>query len=94
MASGFTPDIDVEQVKWVVLMVLFSQPGQEVAFSRMEDLVYSKMNLVRFTKRLFLRMSCNELSVIALTCNQPMSNNIVVVESPAKAKTIEKYLGK
>ena len=35
-----TPDIDVEQVKWVVLMVLFSQPGQEVAFSRMEDLVF------------------------------------------------------
>jgi Smg protein len=23
-----TPDIDVEQIKWVVLMVLFSQPGQ------------------------------------------------------------------
>ncbi len=35
-----TPDIDVEQVKWVVLMVLFSQPGQETAFSRMEDLVF------------------------------------------------------
>jgi Smg protein len=33
-------DIDVEQVKWVVLMVLFSQPGQEAAFSRMEDLVF------------------------------------------------------
>ena len=24
-------DIDVEQIKWVVLMVLFSQPGQELA---------------------------------------------------------------
>ena len=35
-----TPDIDVEQVKWVVLMVLFSQSGQETAFSRMEDLVF------------------------------------------------------
>ena len=35
-----TPDIDVDQVKWVVLMVLFSQPGQESAFSRMEDLVF------------------------------------------------------
>jgi len=35
-------DIDVEQVKWVVLMVLFSQPGQEVAFSRMEDLVFEE----------------------------------------------------
>jgi Smg protein len=35
-------DIDVEQVKWVVLMVLFSQPGQENAFSRMEDLVFEE----------------------------------------------------
>jgi Smg protein len=33
-------DIDVEQVKWVVLMVLFSQPGQEAEFSRMEDLIF------------------------------------------------------
>ena len=32
--------IDVEQVKWVVLMVLFSQPGQEQAYARMEDLVF------------------------------------------------------
>lgn len=35
-------DIDVEQVKWVVLMVLFSQPGQEAAFARMEDLVFEE----------------------------------------------------
>jgi len=35
-----SPDIDVEQVKWVVLMVLFSQPGEEAAFARMEDLVF------------------------------------------------------
>jgi Smg protein len=33
-------DIDIEKLKWVVLMVLFSQPGQETAFSRMEDLVF------------------------------------------------------
>ena len=33
-------EIDIDQVKWVVLMVLFSQPGQETAFSRMEDLVF------------------------------------------------------
>jgi len=33
-------DIDVEQIKWVVLMVLFSQPGQELAYARMEDLVF------------------------------------------------------
>jgi Smg protein len=32
--------IDVEQVKWVVLMVLFSQPGHENALLRMEDLVF------------------------------------------------------
>ena len=41
MALG-TPDIDVDQVKWVVLMVLFSQPGQESAFARMEDLVFEE----------------------------------------------------
>jgi Smg protein len=33
-------EIDIEQVKWVVLMVLFSQPGQELAYQRMEDLVF------------------------------------------------------
>lgn len=33
-------DIDVDQIKWVVLMVLFSQPGQEHAYARMEDLVF------------------------------------------------------
>jgi Smg protein len=32
-------DLDTEQIKWVVLMVLSSQPGQELAFARMEDLV-------------------------------------------------------
>ena len=37
-----TTDIDVEQIKWVVLMVLFSQPGQETAYARMEDLVFEE----------------------------------------------------
>ena len=37
-----TDEIDVEQIKWVVLMVLFSQPGQEAAYSRMEDLVFEE----------------------------------------------------
>lgn len=37
-----TADIDVEQIKWVVLMVLFSQPGQEIAYARMEDLVFDE----------------------------------------------------
>jgi len=35
-----TEELDLEQVKWVVLMVLSSQPGQEAACARMEDLVY------------------------------------------------------
>ena len=34
-------EVDIDQVKWVVLMVLFSQPGQETAYSRMEDLVFA-----------------------------------------------------
>ncbi len=33
-------ELDVEQLKWVVLMVLSSQPGAEVACSRMEDIVW------------------------------------------------------
>ncbi len=33
-------DFDLEQAKWVVLMVLSSQPGQEQACARMEDLVF------------------------------------------------------
>ena len=37
-----TDDIDVEQIKWVVLMVLFSQPGQEQAYAQMEDLVFEE----------------------------------------------------
>lgn len=34
-----TDNIELEQLKWVVLMVLFNQPGQEEAFGMMEDLV-------------------------------------------------------
>jgi len=34
-----TPDIDLDQVKWVVLMVLFNQPGLEEAFTWMENMV-------------------------------------------------------
>src|SRR5665213_580288 len=32
-------ELDAEQLKWVVLMVLSSQPGQDLAFQRLEDLV-------------------------------------------------------
>ncbi len=35
-------EIDIEQVKWVVLMVLFNQPGQESAYAQMEDLVFEE----------------------------------------------------
>ena len=34
--------IDIEQVKWVVLMVLFSQPDQHGAYARMEDLMFDR----------------------------------------------------
>lgn len=34
-----SPDIDLDEVKWVVLMVLFNQPGLEEAFTWMEDMV-------------------------------------------------------
>lgn len=33
-------DLNIEQVRWVVLMVLSSQPGQEQACARMETLVF------------------------------------------------------
>ncbi len=33
-------ELTLDNLKWIVLMVLFSQPDQEAAFSRMEDLVY------------------------------------------------------
>jgi Smg protein len=35
-------EIDVEQAKWVVMMVLFSQPGQQEAYTQMEDLVFAE----------------------------------------------------
>ena len=36
-----TDEIDCDHVKWVVMMVLFSQPGQEQAYMQMEDLVFT-----------------------------------------------------
>jgi Smg protein len=32
-------EADIEQLKWVVLLVLSSQPGHELAFARFEDLM-------------------------------------------------------
>jgi len=33
-------EISLEKLKWITLMVLLSQPNEEIAFSRMEDIVY------------------------------------------------------
>ena len=33
-------DISMEKLQWIVLMVLLSQPDEEIAFSKMEDFVY------------------------------------------------------
>ena len=41
MALG-TDEIDTDIVKWVVLMVLFNQPGQEAAYAWMEDYVFEE----------------------------------------------------
>lgn len=36
-----TEELSVDDVKWVVLLVLLNQPGQENAFALMEELVYN-----------------------------------------------------
>ncbi len=36
-----SPNILVDELKWIVLLVLMNQPGQEAAFARMEDMVYN-----------------------------------------------------
>jgi Smg protein len=33
--------VGVDELKWVVLLVLLNRPGLETAFARMEDLIYS-----------------------------------------------------
>lgn len=38
-----TDDFDIGQLKWVVLMVLFNQPGAEAAYAWMEDLVFDSV---------------------------------------------------
>jgi len=35
--------ITLENLKWIVLLVLFSQPNEEIAFARMENLVYESL---------------------------------------------------
>ena len=39
-----TEEIDLDTLKWVILMVLFNQPGQEAAFAWMEGLVLDDMS--------------------------------------------------
>ena len=39
-------DVDLDQLKWVILMVLFNQPGSEEAFAWMEDLVLDEATSV------------------------------------------------
>jgi len=38
-----TEDFDISQLKWVILMVLFNQPGAEAAYAWMEDLVFESL---------------------------------------------------
>ncbi len=35
-------DIDLRDLKWIILMVLFNQPGQEAAFAWIEDQVFEE----------------------------------------------------
>lgn len=36
-----TEELSAEDVKWIILLVLINQPGQEAAFTLMQDLVYN-----------------------------------------------------
>lgn len=36
-------DMDLTQLKWIILMVLFNQPGQEEAYAWMEDLMFEEV---------------------------------------------------
>ncbi|MDH3513501.1 MAG: DUF494 domain-containing protein [Gammaproteobacteria bacterium] len=38
-----TDEITLDQVKWVMLLVLFNQPGQEYAYHMLEDIVFDEM---------------------------------------------------
>jgi len=35
-------ETDLDQLKWVILMVLFNQPGREAAYAWMEDLMFEE----------------------------------------------------
>lgn len=38
-----TDEVTLEQLKWVMLMVLFNQPGQETAYDILEAMVFDEM---------------------------------------------------
>ena len=42
LAALDADEIDLEDVKWVILMVLFNQPGQEANYAWMEDLMFDE----------------------------------------------------
>ncbi len=35
-------EIDIDQLKWIVLMVLFNQPDESIAYSRLEEVVMAE----------------------------------------------------
>ncbi len=37
-----TQYFSMDDLKWVILMVLFNVPGQETAYSQMEDLIFEE----------------------------------------------------
>jgi Smg protein len=41
-----TDAIELQQLKWVVLMVLFNRPGKEAAFAWMEDIILDEVSAV------------------------------------------------
>jgi len=42
MALDTEEEVDLDQLKWVILMVLFNQPGEEAAYAWLEDLVFDE----------------------------------------------------
>jgi Smg protein len=38
-----TEEIDIGELKWVILMVLFNEPGHEAAYAWIEDLVFENL---------------------------------------------------
>jgi Smg protein len=38
-----TEEIDLEQLRWVIMMVLYNQPGREGSYAWMEDMVYDEV---------------------------------------------------